>query len=207
MRFQLAGRQFEHDSTATRSIPVVSGCTPHAVVINPPLSRQFDDYGRTSVAGAGPEAPPAVTEFRRLAMVELPEAVDRYPGARYALLELRPRSGRQHQLRRHLKHVAHPIIGDANWGKGVHNRFFQRRFGCHRLLLTCTELVLRHPANRERLTIAAAPEASFSAVTDALGWTAAGSRALHSAIVGAPQGLPSIAGGTAIVRGTDDPSA
>lgn len=201
------GGQFERDEIAKRYLAVVRGWPPDAGVIDHPLSRQFDDYGRKFVAGAGPEAQPAVTEFRRLAMVELPEAVDRYPGARYALLELRPRSGRQHQLRRHLKHVAHPIIGDANWGKGVHNRFFQRRFGCHRLLLACTELVLRHPANGERLTIAAAPEASFSAVTDALGWAAAGSRALHSAIVGAPQGLPSIAGGTAIVGGTDDPSA
>ncbi len=192
------GGQFERNEIAKRYLAVVRGWPAEAGVIDHPLSRQFDDYGRKFPAGAGPEPLPAVTEYRRLATVELPEAVDRYPGARYALLELRPQSGRQHQLRRHLKHIAHPIIGDANWGKGVHNRFFQRRFGCHRLLLACTELVLRHPVSGDQMSIAAAPETSFCAVTDALGWTADGTLAPSPEKVGAPQGLPSVAGGTAI---------
>ncbi len=191
------GGQFERNEIAKRYLAVVRGWTAEAGVIDHPLSRQFDDYGRKFPAGAAPEPLPAVTGFRRLAMVELPEAVDRYPSARYALLELRPQNGRQHQLRRHLKHIAHPVIGDANWGKGVHNRFFQRRFGCHRLLLACTELGLRHPVSGQALTIAAAPESSFSAVTDALGWTAGGSLLPVAAKVGAPQGLPSLAGDTA----------
>lgn len=193
-----AGGQFERNEIAKRYLAVVRGWPAEAGVIDHPLSRQFDDYGRKFPASGAPEPLPAVTGFRRLATVELPEAVDRYPGARYALLELRPQSGRQHQLRRHLKHIAHPVIGDANWGKGVHNRFFQRRFGCHRLLLACTELVLRHPASGDLLTIAAAPEGSFGAVTDALGWTVGGTLAPWPAKVGAPQELPSVAGGTAI---------
>jgi hypothetical protein len=85
------GGQFERDEIAKRYLAVVRGWPPDAGLIDHPLSRQFDDYGRKFVAGAGPTAAqPAVTEFRRLATVELPEAVDRYPGARYALLELRP---------------------------------------------------------------------------------------------------------------------
>lgn len=63
-------------------------------------------------------AQPALTHFRRLATVELPHAVDRYPSSRYALVALHPESGRRHQLRRHLKHISHPIIGDATYGKG-----------------------------------------------------------------------------------------
>ena len=65
-----------------------------------------------------PAAQAARTRFRRLATVELPHAVDRYPTSRYALVELFPETGRRHQLRRHLKHIAHPIIGDATYGTG-----------------------------------------------------------------------------------------
>ena len=165
------GGQFQRDEIAKRYLAVVRGWPPEAGVIDHPLSRQVDDYGRKLGAdSAAAAALPAVTEYRRLARVELPDAVDRYPTSRYALVELSPRSGRQHQLRRHLKHISHPIIGDATWGKGIHNRFFQQRFGCGRLLLACTRLELKHPQDGRALIISAAPEESFAAVFRALGW-------------------------------------
>ena len=122
------GGQFERNEIGKRYLAIVRGWPPEAGVIDHALSRQFDDYGRKFSADSPTEALPAVTEYRRLATVELPDAVDRYPTARYALVELLPKTGRQHQLRRHLKHIAHPIIGDATWGKGIHNRFLQQRF-------------------------------------------------------------------------------
>ena len=164
------GGQFERNEVGKRYLAVVRGWPPEAGTIDHALSRRFDDYGRKFDPGSEPEALPAVTGFRRLATVELPEAVDRYPGTRYALVELRPKTGRQHQLRRHMKHIAHPIIGDANWGKGIHNRFFQRRFGCGRLLLACTGIELRHPQDSRALSIDAPLEIDFSDVVDALGW-------------------------------------
>jgi len=164
------GGQFERNEVRKQYLAVVRGWPPEAGVIDHPLSRQFDDYGRKFPVGSPPPALPAVTEYRRLATVELPEAVDRYPTSRYALVELQPRTGRQHQLRRHMKHIAHPIIGDANWGKGIHNRFFQQRFGCGRLLLACTRLELRHPQDGRALSIAAPLEGSFGSVVLALGW-------------------------------------
>ena len=164
------GGQFQRDEVQKRYLAVVRGWPPEAGVIDHPLSRQFDDYGRKLGAEGAAEALPAVTEYRRLASIELPEAVDHYPTSRYALLELAPRSGRQHQLRRHLKHIAHPIIGDATWGKGVHNRYFQQRFGCGRLLLACTRLELRHPQDGRALFIAAPLESNFADLINALGW-------------------------------------
>ena len=164
------GGQFQRDEVQKRYLAVVRGWPPEAGVIDHPLSRQFDDYGRKLGAEGAAEALPAVTEYRRLASIELPEAVDRYPTSRYALLELAPRSGRQHQLRRHMKHIAHPIIGDATWGKGVHNRYFQQRFGCGRLLLACTRLELRHPQDGRALFIAAPLETGFASLMNALGW-------------------------------------
>ena len=165
------GGQFERNEIGKRYLAIVRGWPPEAGVIDHALSRQFDDYGRKFSADSPTEALPAVTGYRRLATVELPDAVDRYPTARYALVELLPKTGRQHQLRRHLKHIAHPIIGDATWGKGIHNRFFQQRFGCGRLLLACTGIELRHPQDGRTLTIAAPPGDDFSRVAGALGWS------------------------------------
>lgn len=115
-------------------------------------------------------AQPALTHFRRLATVELPHAVDRYPSSRYALVALHPESGRRHQLRRHLKHISHPIIGDATYDKGRHNRLFQTLFGSQRLLLACTQLSLMHPVTRSPLTLHAPPSRDFRLVMQALGW-------------------------------------
>ncbi len=164
------GGQFQRDEVNKRYLAIVRGWPSEAGVIDHALSRQFDDHGRKPGPGGKSAALAAVTEYRRLATVELPDAVDRYPTSRYALLELQPRTGRQHQLRRHMKHIAHPIIGDATWGKGIHNRFFQRRFGCERLLLACTEIQLRHPRDGRALSIAAPLEESFAGMVNALGW-------------------------------------
>jgi tRNA pseudouridine65 synthase len=168
------GRQFQRDEVNKRYLAVVRGWPPEAGIIDHALSRQFDDYGRKFSAGSPTDALPAATEYRRLATVELPDAVDRYPTSRYALVELVPKTGRQHQLRRHLKHIAHPVIGDATWGKGIHNRYFQQRFGGGRLLLACTRLELRHPQDGRVLVIAAPLEENFAGVVDALGWNGIG---------------------------------
>lgn len=64
---------------------------------------------------------------------------------RYALVEARPRTGRLHQIRRHLKHVSCPIIGDVRYGKGEHNRIFRTQHALHRLALHATALTTTHP--------------------------------------------------------------
>ena len=166
---RLLGQQFEAGRVAKTYLAVVRGHPPEAGCIDHPLSREYDD--RECVAGRSVEAQPALTRYRRLATAELPVAVDRYPTSRYALLELQPESGRRHQIRRHLKHIAHPIIGDATYGKGRHNRMFAERFGCRRLLLACTGLALTHPADGRPLILEAPLEADFQALLDALGWS------------------------------------
>ena len=64
---------------------------------------------------------------------------------RYALVEARPHTGRLHQIRRHLKHLACPLIGDVRYGKGEHNRIFRTQHGLHRLALHATKLTVPHP--------------------------------------------------------------
>lgn len=161
----LAG-QFERQEVRKTYLAVVRGWPPESGRIDHPLARARDGYSDSD--SAVPQA--ALTDYCRLASAEFPEAVDKYPTARYALVTLQPHTGRRHQLRRHMKHIAHPIIGDATHGKGKHNRFFQTRFGCERLLLACTDLRFRHPDAGRAMHVHAPVGDHFAAVIRAFGW-------------------------------------
>lgn len=165
----ILGRQFEAGTVAKRYQAVVRGHPPAAGDIDHPLSRQRDAY-EFQGEDSSHKAQPALTHYRRLAEIELPVEVDRYPSSRYALLELEPVTGRRHQLRRHLKHIAHPIIGDATYGKGRHNRYFAEHLDCRRLLLACVELGFDHPVDRRRLNINAPVSGEFAALLARFGW-------------------------------------
>lgn len=167
----LASKTFESGGVEKQYLAVVRGWPAEAGLINYALSRQYDDHERKPETISPPQE--ARTRFERLATVELPIAVDRYPSSRYALLRLYPETGRRHQIRRHLKHIAHPIIGDSTHGKGVHNRMFADRFGCLRMLLMCEALLLPHPLTGEPLCLRTQPDEDFAALLQVLGWSAA----------------------------------
>jgi tRNA pseudouridine65 synthase len=147
-------------------LAVVRGWPEESGLIDQELAAVRDEYALP--AEANPR--PARTAFRRIATTELPVRVDRYPTSRYALLELHPETGRRHQLRRHMAHVSHPIIGDSTYGKGRHNRLFADLYGVRRLMLACTHLEFQHPASRESLVIHAAPGEEFESLAAAFGW-------------------------------------
>ena len=86
---------------------------------------------------------------------ELVASVGQFSTSRYSLIEVRPRTGRKHQIRRHLKHLNHPIIGDTKYGKSAHNNFFKESYGFSRLALHCCSLKFRHPYSGEELDIQA----------------------------------------------------
>jgi tRNA pseudouridine65 synthase len=166
------GKQFEQGLIEKRYWAVVRGHPPSAGSIDHALTRQRDPY-EFQGALCSTEAQSALTHYRKLAEIELPVAVDRYPTSSYALLELEPVTGRRHQIRRHLKHLAHPIIGDATYGKGRHNRYFAETFGCRRLMLACIGLAFNHPASGERLKIEAPVSGEFAATLARFGWPVA----------------------------------
>jgi tRNA pseudouridine65 synthase len=158
--------QFASQRVRKTYLAIVRGWPPAQGLIDHPLDAVQDGY-----------APAAVTEPKRcrttyctVATVELAVRVDRYPTSRYALVELQPDTGRRHQLRRHLAHVSHPIIGDSTYGKGRHNRLFAERFGVKRLLLACTGLEFRHPATGHVVAVRAEPGAEFAALQRQLEW-------------------------------------
>jgi len=106
----------------------------------------------------------AQTYYQRLATVELPYAVSRYPVARYSLVKLSPKTGRKHQLRRHMKHIFHPIVGDTRYGRTEHNNLFREKYDVHRLLLHANRISFVHPVTKESLVIDAEVDAVFTRV-------------------------------------------
>lgn len=167
---RMLNSQFERGEVRKRYVAVVRGHPPESGEIDHPLQRMADEHAGIAVRG---DAQAARTRYRRLATVELPYRVDRYPSSRYALMELEPLTGRWHQLRRHMKHIAHPIIGDATHGKGRHNRLFQTLFGHPRLLLAATGMRLTHPVNGQALHLQAGLAGEFAEVIRRLGWSEA----------------------------------
>ncbi len=125
--------KFAAGEVEKRYLALVRGIPPEEGTIDHPVPR-----------AAGLSRTPAVTDFRRLAIFE-----------GYALVEARPRTGRFHQIRRHFKHLSHPLIGDVRHGKGEHNRLFRERFGLYRLALHAVEIAFEHPATGEELRILA----------------------------------------------------
>ena len=143
-------------------LAVVRGFAPEAGEINHPIAGA--DAGRPA---------PALTCFTCLACVELPHAVGRYASARYSLVRAEPLTGREHQVRRHLRHVDHPVVGDVTHGDSRHNRFFRTRFGLHRLLLHALQLELPHPDDGRPLVLHAPPPPEMQRLFAELGWAAA----------------------------------
>jgi tRNA pseudouridine65 synthase len=112
----------------------------------------------------GPGKPvkkPAITHFERLATAELAVPSPGFDTSRYALLRVQPRTGRFRQIRRHLKHLSHHLIGDTSHGDGRHNRTF-RMLGIHRMLLHAQRLAFVHPQGGERIEAVAPVDAEFA---------------------------------------------
>jgi tRNA pseudouridine65 synthase len=102
-------------------------------------SAQTIDHALTSSKG---KKQSARTELRPLARITEPWVSGRFESQRYSLLELKPLEGRQHQIRKHLKHVSHPIVGDVRYGKGEHNRLARSHRKLQHLALHAWQLTL-----------------------------------------------------------------
>lgn len=160
---------FSHHALTKHYIALVRGFAPPEGVINHPLREELDKYTDQKTRLNKP-AQEAVTEFTKLAQIEFPFSIDKYPCTRYSLMQCIPKTGRKHQIRRHLKHISHPIIGDAKHGKGNHNRFFQETFSCDGLMLASPQLEFTHPITKQLLTLTAPLAPSFTNIIHQFGW-------------------------------------
>jgi tRNA pseudouridine65 synthase len=153
------GRAFAAGQVDKHYLALVRGHPPADSVIDHPIPAKED----------GPRVP-AVTAVRSLGT-----------WGRYALCEARPVTGRLHQIRRHLKHIACPIIGDVNYGKGEHNRLFREQYALDRLALHAFRLVLPHPVSGAPLSVSAPLSGCFADCLRAIGLWDAAENALRAA--------------------------
>ncbi len=150
---RLWGMAFEAGHVRKRYLALVRGWPAPQGVIDHPLAR---DPERPS---AGQARLPAITAYERIATFEWPFQVGAtHASSRYALVTARPQQGRRHQIRRHFKHIAHPIVGDATHGKGAHNRAVAQWLGTARLWLHAEALELDGADQRIAITAPPGPE-------------------------------------------------
>ena len=147
----LLGAMFEQGQMDKRYLALVRGWPqPDQGLVDHPLARDPE------LPSAGQTLLEAQTRWRVLQRLEWPLVTDgRFPTTRVALLEAEPLQGRRHQIRRHLKHIAHPILGDATHGKGPLNRAVAQHLGLQRLWLHAAELAFVHPVSRTALRLQA----------------------------------------------------
>ncbi|HKO48030.1 MAG TPA: pseudouridine synthase [Polyangiaceae bacterium] len=137
---RILNRSFADRSMDKRYLALTRGHPPEHGLIDHPIPR-----------APGEERVPAQTEYSRIGTFE-----------RYALVVARPKTGRLHQIRRHLKHVSCPLIGDVRYGKGEHNRLFRERYALDRLALHAAALRFTHPSTGQLVTVRAPLLGSFS---------------------------------------------
>ncbi|SKA72540.1 tRNA pseudouridine65 synthase [Thiothrix eikelboomii] len=164
---RLLTEQFTQAALEKTYLALVRGFCAAEAVIDYPLKEVLDEIADAQAAQDKP-AQTAITQYRRLEQFELPLASGKHLTSRYSLLELQPKTGRKHQLRRHLKHIFHPIVGDTTHGDGKQNQLFREQFGCERLLLHAQTLSFLHPVNKVTLRLQAPLAEEFVQVLQAV---------------------------------------
>lgn len=127
------------------------------------------DHPLTSERSNKPQE--AQTRYRVLAESEIPyNSTGRYPTSRYSLIEVDLLTGRTHQIRRHLAHIRHYIIGDKKHGDNKQNIFFERQFGLQNLMLHAWKLSFVHPLSLGKIRLSCPPPVHFRTIMQELGW-------------------------------------
>jgi len=156
------GEQFMGREVHKQYLTVVRGWPePDAGVVDYPLPGSRETGPRRD----------ARTAYRRLDTVEVPIALGRYPQQRYALVLTEPHTGRFRQIRKHMAHLHHPVIGDCQHGRSDHNRLYKQYFGCYRMLLHAWRLRFRHPVDGRPMMLEAPLDAAFQALLERFGWS------------------------------------
>ena len=143
------GRAFQAGRVEKLYLALVRGVPPESGSVDHPIPRV-----------AGGERVAAVTDFRLIA---------RSPTERCSLVLARPRTGRLHQVRRHLKHISHPLVGDVRYGRGDINRHYRANYSLCRLALHAWSLELPHPHTGSPLRLHAPMPADLAVALTALG--------------------------------------
>lgn len=166
---RLLSQQFEQHQMQKTYHAVLRGWLESSGTLDYPLVEERDKIADKH-ASEPLTAQSAITDYQVMATAEMPVGIGRYSTSRYSLVELSPRTGRKHQLRRHMSHLRHPIIGDSAHGDLRQNRGAAQHFGANRLMLHASSLALTHPVTGEPLLIRAGLDSVWQNLMSQFGW-------------------------------------
>jgi len=150
------GQAFMEDRVSKRYLALVRGQAPEQALVDHAIAKE-----------PGKPKQPAQTRVARLFSHPLTNELTGI-SRNYSWVEAWPLTGRAHQVRRHLKHLDHPIIGDVRYGKSEHNRLFQRRFGLERMALHAERVSFAHPLQGGTIEVVAPVPQELASVLAAL---------------------------------------
>ncbi len=161
--------QFELHQIEKTYLALVRGNVHEAARLDYALKVELDDVADKK---ARKDKPPqdAVTDYAPLLNTEIPFSSGRYSTSRFCLIKLTPQTGRKHQLRRHMAHLRHPIIGDTTHGDGKQNKFFRSHFEINRLWLIAKSIRFTHPVTQQLMHIETELEQEWLTIFEQFGW-------------------------------------
>lgn len=151
-------KAFMENRVSKKYLAIVRGHTPDTEDIDYPLRKENGTQQD------------AFTTYTTLKRAELDIALGKHPTSRYSLVEAVPTTGRMHQLRKHLSHIFHPIIGDRTHGCNKQNKLFLEQWEMTTMLLHASQLSFVHPVTGTEVKIEAALQPEFDRVMKIMGW-------------------------------------
>ncbi|MFT5297912.1 MAG: tRNA pseudouridine65 synthase [Cognaticolwellia sp.] len=166
---RLMGQTFSQRKIKKTYFALTRGHLLNEGVIDHPLKEKLDDLGDKNVS-RDKEAQSAETFYKSIAITSLPVPLGNYTSVRYSLIKCQPHTGRRHQIRRHLAHLRHPIIGDINYGDNKQNPFFGEHFGFKRLMLMAKKVEFIHPVTGLEMLIEAELDEQWQQIFNTFEW-------------------------------------
>jgi tRNA pseudouridine65 synthase len=123
------------------------------------------DYPLVNEKGKSQEA---LTPYKTLKRAEINVPFGKFQTSRYSLVKAYPQTGRYHQIRKHLDHIFHPIIGDRPNGCNKQNKLFKETWNMTTMMLHATNIEFEHPLSGEKIKIEAKPSDEFNRVMEIL---------------------------------------
>lgn len=151
-------QQFMNDQVSKRYLAIVRGHAPDSQEIDYPIRKENGTLQD------------AFTSYTTLNRAELNVPFGRHETSRYSLINVMPKTGRMHQIRKHMAHVFHPIIGDRTHGCNKQNKLFKEKWDMTTMLLHAEQLRFKHPSSDKEISITAPFQPEFELVMALMGW-------------------------------------
>ncbi|MEQ6124025.1 pseudouridine synthase [Pseudotenacibaculum sp. MALMAid0570] len=150
---------FENQEISKIYYGIVRGFAPASLIIDSPVKGRDADVYKD-----------AETELTCLEKTTLNIPVKPYDSSRYSLVELKPKTGRLHQLRIHMNKISHPLINDAKYGDKNHDLMYAENLGWKNMFLHAGKLEFAHPFTNEQLSLNADFPKDWKELFDKFDW-------------------------------------